>query len=137
MNEVDRGRDGARRVSKRPLLLGGGCAALLGVALLAAATVAPDTVATAYGTVRDAVTQAETTLSGRLPSVELGASGGEAVLDRCDGTFTRMVSYERAGVLPVCTAGRDNSARPAASVDKCRVVPERSTGLFRHLAVIP
>jgi hypothetical protein len=69
---------------------------------------APQAVERAYGTMKtttDAVI--DTTrerVTGELPTVRLGVSGGVPELDRCDGTFTEMTSYERDGVPPVWAA---------------------------------
>lgn len=82
------------------LVLGGGIAV--------GALFAPQSIERAYG-------ETKTTLSGivddvreeafdTFPSIRLGASGDVAELDRCDGTFTEMVSYEHEDVPPVWAA---------------------------------
>ena len=69
---------------------------------------APQTVERTYGTMKtttDAVI--DTTrerVTGELPTVRLGVSGGIPELDRCDGTFTEMKSYEHDDVPPVWAA---------------------------------
>jgi hypothetical protein len=84
------------------LMLGSGGALLLGL------LVAPGSMEYGYGQLKTSVTgtvnQARESISGDLPSVRLGTSGGVPELDRCDGTFTEMKSYERDGVPPVWAA---------------------------------
>ncbi len=79
-----------------------------GGALLFGLLVAPGSMEYGYGQLKTSVTgtvnQARESISGDLPSVRLGTSGGVSELDRCDGTFTEMKSYERDGVPPVWAA---------------------------------
>lgn len=83
------------------LLLGGG-------ALLSAVLLAPQEVERAYGAVKTAVTgtvdSVRQDVGGEVPTVRLGATGGLAELDRCDGTFTEMASYEHDDVPEVWAA---------------------------------
>lgn len=81
----------------------------VGAAIVAAAfavgtttIVAPEVVERAYGVVQ--VTVAKVVNSVALPEARLGATGGQRELDRFDGTFTRMVAYDREGVPPVWAA---------------------------------
>lgn len=88
---------------------------LLGVVLLIAGGVivfgsfkAPETVDRAYGeaktVIQDHTNQVREEVLGELPTVKLGATGGMKQLDRCDGTFTEMRSYEHDKVPPVWAA---------------------------------
>ncbi len=76
--------------------------------MVAAALLAPQAVEKTYGDVKTAVIQqvdqVRQDVFSELPSVALGVRGGIAELDRCDGTFTEMLSYERDGVPPVWAA---------------------------------
>jgi len=52
-----------------------------------------------------AVRQASDAVTGAEPTVRLGAEGDERFLDRCDGTFTRILAYEQSpGILPTWAA---------------------------------
>lgn len=93
----------------------GALGATVGAVLIAAGGVvivgliaAPEEVEYVYGTVKTTVTgsldAAREDVFGDLPTVDLGATGGVAELDGCDGTFTEMSSYEREGVPPVWAA---------------------------------
>ncbi|WP_203136996.1 hypothetical protein [Microbacterium sp. JZ31] len=79
-----------------------------GAVLAAAALLMPQAVEKAYGEARTAVIQqvdqVRQDVFSELPSVALGARGGIPELDRCDGTFTEMLSYEREDVPPVWAA---------------------------------
>jgi hypothetical protein len=79
-----------------------------GAALAVAALMAPQAVEKAYGEVKTTVVrqvdQAREDVLAQLPAVTLGVRGGMPELDRCDGTFTEMVSYERDEVPPVWAA---------------------------------
>lgn len=81
---------------------------VVGAALAVAALVAPQAVEKAYGevktTVIDQVDKTREDVFSQLPAVTLGVRGGIPELDRCDGTFTEMLSYERDGVPPVWAA---------------------------------
>lgn len=83
---------------------------LLGVggALAAGVLFAPQAVERAYGEAKSTVSGAVDTIReetlDELPSVNLGATGGMSELDRCDGTFTEMSSYEHGDVPPVWAA---------------------------------
>lgn len=92
---------------------------LAGAGLLAGAFLAPNEVQRVYGAVKVKVDETVQTVKVKvgetvqtdqedtfevLPEVALGVSGGIPELDRCDGTFTEMLSYEHAGVPPVWAA---------------------------------
>ncbi|GAA3659642.1 hypothetical protein [Microbacterium marinilacus] len=81
---------------------------LAGAAVLAFQLFAPQQVEHAYGVVKTEVTKrvddVREEVFEELPVVKLGVSGGIPELDRCDGTFTEMLSYEREGVPPVWAA---------------------------------
>ncbi len=83
------------------LIVGGG-------ALLAGVLLAPQQVEQTYGAIRTSVTktvdEVQQDVFHELPTVTLGVEGGIPELDRCDGTFTVMTSYEREGVPPVAAA---------------------------------
>lgn len=78
--------------------------ATLGVAVLVATIFAPTEVERVYGETKIAITAIQTEASGALPHVTLGVSGDETELDRCDGTFTEMVRYQRPGTVPTWAA---------------------------------
>lgn len=79
-----------------------------GAVVLGASVVAPEVTETAYGAVKRTVTAqvdlVRETVFEELPTVALGATGGMAELDRCDGTFTEIAAYQREGVPPVWAA---------------------------------
>lgn len=79
-----------------------------GIGILIASLVAPQAVERVYGEIRTqavaVVDDVRHDVTQELPTVALGATGGKAELDRCDGTFTQIVSYERDGVPPVWAA---------------------------------
>lgn len=78
-----------------------GCGLVVGgVAIGGLGLVAPATVERLYGEARQSITELQTSITGELPRVRLGASGGIPELDRCDGTFTEMKSYEGTGRVP-------------------------------------
>lgn len=78
------------------LLIGGGLAVGL------AALLWPNQVEQVYGDIQIKVGQLRA--QNETPVAKLGGSGGKAMVDRCDGTFTEMTSYEREGVPPVWAA---------------------------------
>lgn len=111
----------------------GALGATVGAVLIAAGGVvivgliaAPEEVEYVYGTVKTTVTgsldAAREDVFGDLPTVDLGATGGVAELDGCDGTFTEMSSYEREGVPPVWAAHNNcqgDVLLPWESVNNC------------------
>lgn len=78
----------------------------LGVAFLAASTFAPEAVDRVTGDIKVAVQRQlhQLVAPDELPEIRLGDAGGMVELDRCDGTFTEMVSYRVDGVLPLFAA---------------------------------
>lgn len=92
-----------RRRSGAWTVVGAGLVSV-GIALLTATTVAPEPVAAAWGVVRTGVVSAPQLITGELPHVTLGASGGDQELDRCEGTFTEMIPYRRDGLPPIWAA---------------------------------
>lgn len=80
----------------------------VGAALGAGALLAPDMTQRVYGTVKvtasQALASARQQVTGEIPTVRLGVSGDVAELDRCDGTFTEMTSYENDSVPEVWAA---------------------------------
>ncbi|WP_261167019.1 hypothetical protein [Microbacterium sp. Marseille-Q6965] len=87
----------------------------LGVVLIAAGAVMigayvtmPQQTERAYGELKtrvtDAVDDVREQVFDELPTVRIGAVGGISELDRCDGTFTVMTSYEREGVPETAAA---------------------------------
>ncbi|WP_460887937.1 hypothetical protein [Promicromonospora xylanilytica] len=101
-------RSSPRRRGEAVVGLAGGLLVAAGGALTVGNLVAPQTVERAYGTVKtttDAVV--DTTrerVTGEIPTVRLGVSGGIPELDRCDGSFTEMTSYEHDDVPAVWAA---------------------------------
>lgn len=92
---------------RRPLLavLGVLCSAL-GLVLVVATFTVPDAVDRVTGEAKvalDAALRGFVAPDG-IPVIRLGAEGGVADLDRCDGTFTEMTSYRTDGVLPLFAA---------------------------------
>lgn len=80
------------------------CLITLGGVLLTAGATIPDTVESAWGTVRAITVTAPQRLTGALPEISLGASGTAKELDACDGTFTRMLEYRNPDAPPVWAA---------------------------------
>lgn len=78
----------------------------LGVTFLAASVFAPDLVDRVTGDVKVAVQKQwhEIVAADELPMIRLGGEGGMVELDRCDGTFTEMISYRIDGVPPLYAA---------------------------------
>ncbi|GGH39875.1 hypothetical protein [Microbacterium album] len=97
-----------RRVGSVLLSVAGVLLLAVGAAVLGAALLAPEETEKAYGRVKTEVIatidEVRLTVFEELPEVRLGVSGGMVELDRCDGTFTEMLSYERADVPPVWAA---------------------------------
>jgi hypothetical protein len=81
---------------------------LAGAGILAMYFLAPQQTERVYGDLKTSVIQGvddvRADVFDELPVVRLGATGGIPELDRCDGTFTEMASYEREGVPPVWAA---------------------------------
>lgn len=109
-----RARHRRRRPGRIRMVLGA-LLILLGVGLVAAQFVVPEAeiampqpVERAYGEAKIAVggtvDSVREEVLGDLPTVKLGVKGGMKELDRCDGTFTEMSSYEHEGVPPVWAA---------------------------------
>ncbi len=116
MDEEASGRSKGRR---RPLLSAlitvvGGLLVAGGLVLATGVAVAPEATEKIYGETKTQVQElgreslgvVEQTVTGErsYPQVRLGVSGTIRELDRCDGTFTEMTSYEREGVPPVWAA---------------------------------
>lgn len=87
---------------------------LFGATTLVGLAIAPQAVEGAYGAAKIGVEQITRSASSKLQEaatgeksyeqVMLGVSGSIRELNRCDGTFTEMKSYERDGVPPVWAA---------------------------------
>lgn len=100
--------------------------AILGVTAVAA----PDVVERGYGVVQIAAAQVVNRVT--VPEVRLGARGGQRELDRFDGTFTEMTSYEREGVPPVWAAHNNaggDAVLPLAVGQWVRVVDPSGEGV--------
>lgn len=86
----------------------GGALLAAGGALLASLLFVPQAVERAYGeaktTISATVDDVRAEVFDTLPTIHLGATGGVGELDRCDGTFTEMSSYEHGDVPPVWAA---------------------------------
>lgn len=78
----------------------------LGASFLSASVLAPDAVDKVTGDVKVSVLKTfhEVFAPDELPVIRLGVEGGMVELDRCDGTFTEMVSYRIDDVLPLFAA---------------------------------
>lgn len=94
---MKRGRSG--RLSTVVSVIGCGLV-VVGVAFGGLGILSPGTVDRAYGEARQQITELYTAITGDLPRLRLGASGGIAELDRCDGTFAELKSYEGTGRVP-------------------------------------
>lgn len=77
-----------------------------GALLLVGSVVAPDAVDRVVGNAGVAVRKSlhEVFSPGTLPEITLGPEGGVREMDRCDGTFTEMISYRTDEVLPLYAA---------------------------------
>jgi len=75
-------------------LVGGGS-----LALAIGEAVAPDAVEQLYGDAVVTVYEAGQAITGTPATVTLGLTGERSLLDRCDGTFSRIISYEAAGTM--------------------------------------
>ncbi|WP_140400692.1 hypothetical protein [Gulosibacter sp. 10] len=102
------GKSPRRRRRGRVLGALGAVLFVSGAALGTATLLAPDEVAYHYGNVRtsliDTAADIREQATGELPTVRLGVSGHIPELDRCDGTFTHMASYEHPEVPPIWAA---------------------------------
>lgn len=78
----------------------------LGASFLSASVLAPDAVDKVTGDVKVSVLKTfhEVFAPDELPVIRLGVEGGMVELDRCDGTFTEMISYRIDDVLPLFAA---------------------------------
>lgn len=78
----------------------------LGASFLSASVLAPDTVDKVTGDLKVSVQETlhQVFSPDELPVIRLGVEGGMVELDRCDGTFTEMVSYRIDDVLPLFAA---------------------------------
>lgn len=78
----------------------------LGLSFLSASVLAPDLVDKVTGDVKVSVLKQfhQVFAPDELPTIRLGTEGGMGELDRCDGTFTEMVSYRIDDVLPLFAA---------------------------------
>lgn len=76
----------------------------LGALMVGTITAFPEESERAFGLAQLGIGQFRIDVIHELPAVTLGASGGMTELDRCDGTFTEMLSYRRDGVPPVWAA---------------------------------
>lgn len=93
-----------RRWLARVLTIGAILGIGLGVATVAVTAMYPEQAEHVYGAVQRDVGAFRLEVLGEVPEVILGASGGMTELDRCDGTFTEMRSYEHDDVPPVWAA---------------------------------
>lgn len=111
------------------LLMGGGAA------VMTASQLAPQEVERVYGAVVIAAHQAAQAVSGEPTTITLGAEGSPSTLDRCDGTFTRILAYEETGgVLPTWAAhnGCDGDAiLPLQLGDTVNIEGGEVPGLYR------
>lgn len=77
----------------------------LGLGLIGFTMFFPDEAEKVAGEARIATGQAVMKAKGQKhPIVSLGVKGGKRELDRCDGTFIEMGSYETEGLQPVYAA---------------------------------
>lgn len=105
-----------------------------GLAAGVTALVWPDQVQEAYGEAQIAIGEWRMEVTNEVPSAQLGASGGKGELNRCDGTFTEMLSYEREGVPPVWAAHNNcggDVILPLKIGDEINLVSGDTTTLYR------
>ncbi len=76
----------------------------LGIVTVTSTALFPEQMERVYGAVQHEVGRFRIDVLGEVPHVTLGASGGQVELDRCDGTFTEMLSYVHDDVPPVWAA---------------------------------
>lgn len=95
-----------RRRGPSGLLLASIALLTLGASFVVVSSVAPDAVDRATGDIKVTVQKQfqQIVAPDALPELRLGGEGGLVQLDRCDGTFTEMVSYRVDGVLPLFAA---------------------------------
>lgn len=112
--DADRQRSGETVASRPPrrrigLLVPSILLVGVGAVLLAASVMVPDLVDKVTGDVKVSVLKhlGQVFAPDDLPSIRLGAEGGMVELDRCDGSFTEMVSYRIDDVLPLFAAHND------------------------------
>lgn len=116
---TDEEASGSSKGHRRPLLsvlatAVGGLLVAGGLVLATGVAVAPEATEKIYGEAKTQVQElsreslgvVEQTVTGQksYPQIQLGVSGTIRELDRCDGTFTEMSSYEREGIPPVWAA---------------------------------
>ena len=78
---------------------------LTGLGLIAGTIFFPDEAEKIAGEVRIATGQTIMKAKGQAhPIIRLGVRGGKRELDRCDGSFIEMASYETEGLQPVFAA---------------------------------
>lgn len=77
----------------------------IGIALVCLTFLMPLQAEKAAGAFRVFASVASDKISGRdYPMIRLGAKGDKVLLDRCDGSFVQMTSYETEGLQPVYAA---------------------------------
>jgi hypothetical protein len=79
---------------------------LSGLSMVGGSVVAPEAVDKVTGNAKVAIKkQVQAVVApDELPEITLGPEGGIRDLDQCDGTFTEMISYRTADVLPLYAA---------------------------------
>ena len=77
---------------------------IIGASLVASAAFAPDQTEKIVGEVKVAIEDTSNKVRGKHVTVKLGKKGGLREVDRCDGTWIEMTSYELEGLQPVYAA---------------------------------
>lgn len=101
---TDMRRPSRRRWWGRVLSWGAIVGIVLGIGAVTSTVLFPEQVERVYGSMQKEVGAFRIDVLGEVPRVTLGASGGLSELNRCDGTFTEMRSYEHEGVPPIWAA---------------------------------
>lgn len=94
-----------KKRSRKVLTIVGILLVTLGLGLIGFTLMYPDEAEKITGDIRVATGQAVMKAKGQKhPVVRLGVRGGQYELNRCDGTFIEMASYETEGLQPVYAA---------------------------------
>lgn len=91
----------------------------------------------AYGNTQSVVAKIQVETLGITPTLTLGASGGVSELDRCDGTFTEMLSYssDQFQIQPVWAAHNNCGGDVVLSWETGQVIDVTQAGVTSQYLV--